>query len=107
MRKGNNRTPAPITYQTEEVKAPVTEEVNITEPEEKLVDGIVDGVQRALNIRKKPKVEANNQIAILSKGTKLIIVDPDKPVKADDNFWYKVKVGEERGYAMKKYIRIL
>lgn len=75
-------------------------------------DAVVDGVKMNLNIRSNPKVEPNNQIAILGKGTKLIVMSPDKPVKSDGEIWYKVRLKNGKddqtvGYAMKKYIRIL
>ena len=92
----------PIT--TEE---PVQEEV--VEEVEEGVDAVVAGVDSYLNVRKDPKVEPNNQIAIVSKGTKLIVMKPtnEKPVNNDGESWYKVKVNDQVGYAMKKYIRIL
>ena len=83
--------------------------LSVTEEE---VDAVVDGVKMNLNIRSNPKVEPNNQIAILGKGTKLIVMSPDKPVKGDGETWYKVRLKNSKddqtiGYAMKKYIRIL
>lgn len=87
---------------------PITEEVV---EKEVTVDGIVDGVDMSLNIRKEAEVKPNNQIGILGKGAKLIIVDPDKPVKNGGEEWYKVRLkdedGSQDGYAMKKFIRIL
>lgn len=82
------------------------------EPEIIEADAVVDGVKMNLNIRSNPKVEPNNQIAILGKGTKLIVMSPDKPVKGDGETWYKVRLKNGKddqtiGYAMKKYIRIL
>jgi hypothetical protein len=82
------------------------------EPEIIEADAVVDGVKMNLNIRSNPKVEPNNQIAILGKGTKLIVMSPDKPVKGDGETWYKVRLKNSKddqtiGYAMKKYIRIL
>lgn len=92
-RREMNTRPAP-----QPIQAPV-------EPEEiETVEGIVDGVDTALNIRRKPEVKANNQIGIVGKGTKIIIVDPKKPVKNNGEEWYKVLLNGEPGYAMKKYI---
>lgn len=76
------------------------------------VDAVVDGVKMNLNIRSNPKVEPNNQIAILGKGTKLIVMSPDKPINKNGETWYKVRLKNSKddqtvGYAMKKYIRIL
>ncbi|MBR2245736.1 MAG: SH3 domain-containing protein [Bacilli bacterium] len=84
----------------------------VDEPEIIEADAVVDGVKMNLNIRSNPKVEPNNQIAILGKGTKLIVMSPDKPIKGDGETWYKVRLKNSKddqtvGYAMKKYIRIL
>lgn len=89
------------------------EEVIVNEPEETgevEVDAVVDGVKMNLNIRSNPKVEPNNQIAILGKGTKLIVMSPEKPVEKNGEAWYKVRLRKDDptvGYAMKKYIKIL
>ncbi len=87
-------------------------EVSVNEPDIIEADAVVDGVKMNLNIRSNPKVEPNNQIAILGKGTKLIVMSPDKPIKGDGETWYKVRLKNSKddqtvGYAMKKYIRIL
>lgn len=91
-------------------------EVPVEEPKkEDEVEAVVDGVKMNLNIRSKPKIEPNNQIAILGKGTKLIVMSPNKEFKGDGEKWYKVKLKKSAddkdpinvGYAMKKYIRIL
>lgn len=84
----------------------------VNEPEILEVDAVVDGVKMNLNIRSNPKVEPNNQIAILGKGTKLIVMSPDKPINKNGEAWYKVRLKNSKddqtvGYAMKKYIRIL
>lgn len=84
----------------------------VNEPEILEVDAVVDGVKMNLNIRSNPKVEPNNQIAILGKGTKLIVMSPDKPINKNGETWYKVRLKNSKddqtvGYAMKKYIRIL
>ena len=77
----------------------------------KEVEAIVDGVEMALNIRKEPEVKPDNQIAVLKKGTKIIVVDPEKPVKSKGNEWYRIKIVDKdkstSGYAMKKYIKII
>ncbi len=89
----------------------VMEQPLVTEEEVEEVDAIIDGVNTCLNIRRDPEVKANNQIAILGKGTKIIVVDPKKPVKNKDSEWFKVRLhskeGDEYGYAMKKYIKIV
>lgn len=87
-------------------------EVSVNEPDIIEADAVVDGVKMNLNIRSNPKVEPNNQIAILGKGTKLIVMSPDKPIKGDGETWYKVRLKNNKddqtiGYAMKKYIKIL
>lgn len=91
-----------------------TKEEPVVEEKEDLADAIVDGVEMSLNIRKEPVVEANNQIAILQKGNKIIVVDPDKPILKDGIEWLKVRlVGHKKkdptgnGYAMKKYIKVI
>ena len=71
------------------------------------VEAIVSGVETALNIRKEPEVKANNQIGIVGKGTKIIVVDPEKPIKKGGEEWYKVRLNGEPGYAMKKYIKVI
>ena len=98
----------------EEVKEePITTEEpaqeEVVEEVEEGVDAVVDGVDSHLNVRKDPKVEPNNQVAIVSKGTKLIVMKPtnEKPINNDGESWYKVKTNDQVGYAMKKYIRIL
>ena len=92
---------------------PVKEEV-VEEPAETVVDAVIDGVDVALNIRKEPEIKANNQIAILRKGVKIKVVDPDKTVKNKAGEWYKIRIvdadpkdPESNGYAMKKYIKII
>lgn len=95
--------PKPV-VETEEVK----EEPMVEVTEDNIVDAIVDGVQMSLNIRMKPVVEPNNQIAIVGKGSKLKVIDPDKTYDGSDEKWYKVKVPKgETGYAMKKYIKLI
>lgn len=109
-----DKTPvAPMPANLEEEVIQKTEElVKEQEPEE--VFGIVDGVEMALNIRKDPEVKQSNQIAILKKGTKIIVVDAKKPIKNKDGEWYKIRIVNKdpkdptgNGYAMKKYIKII
>lgn len=92
----------------------IVEETKTEEPVEKLADAIVYGVDVALNIRKEPEIKANNQIAILGKGVKIVVVDPDKTIKNKDGEWFKIRIKdadpkdpEKNGYAMKKYIKII
>ena len=89
------------------VMEPLTEEPTYQVEEPEQIEGIVDGVDTALNIRKNPEVKSNNQIGVLGKGTKIIIVDPKKPVKNDGEEWYKVILNNTPGYAMKKYIKVI
>ena len=89
-----------------------TEEIANDEEQVEEVEAVIDGVDMALNIRKDPEVKANNQIAILGKGVKIIVVDPKKTIKNKDGEWYKVKVNKKddednKGYAMKKYIKVI
>lgn len=99
----------------EVVEEPVQEEVvkEIQEPVENVVDAVIDGVDVSLNIRKEPEVKPNNQIAILGKGVKIKVVDPEKPVKNTAGEWYKIRIvdaqtkEESNGFAMKKYIKII
>lgn len=107
-------TPKEAVIKTEVPVEETATEVEVPEETETTVDAIVDGVEMSLNIRKDPKVEANNQIAILAKGTKIIVVDPDKPILKDGIEWLKVRlVGHKEkdptgnGYAMKKYIKVI
>lgn len=100
----------------EEIKEPIQEEAKeeIQEPVENVVDAVIDGVDVSLNIRKEPEVKPNNQIAILGKGVKIKVVDPDKTVKNKAGEWYKIRIVDAdpkdptgNGYAMKKYIKII
>lgn len=88
----------------------VNKEVEIT-IEVKEVEAIVDGVEMGLNIRKDPEVKKFNKIAVLGKGTKVIVVDPEKPIKNKDGEWYKIRIVDkdkkENGFAMKKFIKII
>lgn len=119
----NNKAPKPpvtnIEKEVEETVNDAVEEVT-TKVEEKTeetpveVFGIVDGVEMALNIRKDPEIKQNNQIAILGKGTKIIVVDANKTIKNKDGEWYKIRIVDKdpkdptgNGYAMKKYIKII
>jgi hypothetical protein len=110
-KKYYNETPVPGDLESEiiETTEHLTKEETVKE-----VEAIVDGVQMALNIRKDPEIKSNNQIAILGKGTKIIVVDPDKTVKNKDGEWFKIRLfnkdkdePDANGYAMKKYIKII
>lgn len=95
--------PEIVTKTEELVQVSVKEEI-------KEVEGVITGVQTSLNIRSNPEVKPNNQIAVLGKGTKIIVVEPDNPVKNGGEEWYKVKVSKndgQVGYAMKKFIKVL
>ena len=116
--KNYNAKPVPKEVVKEVVKTeeePANEvPVEPVEEIENIVDAVVDGVEMSLNIRKNPKKEANNQIAILGKGTKIIVVNPEKTVKEDGEEWYKVRLfgGDKKdpdvnGYAMKKFIKVI
>ena len=81
--------------------------------QEELADAVIDGAE-CVNIRREPEVIPNNQIAILGKGTKIVVVDPKKTEKNKDGEWYKIRiVGPDpkdpvnNGYAMKQYIKIV
>lgn len=109
-RRGNREVPKTVEPIKEEVVAPV-EEV-IEEPKEEVtkeVDAIVDGVDMYLNIRNKPEVKEETKIGMVKKGYKIVVVDPEKPIKGKDEVWVKVKFGNppQEGYAMKKYIRVI
>ena len=106
---------APIPSDLEKEIIETTEELT-KESEETVeeVEAIIDGVDMALNIRKNPEKKPNNQIAILGKGTKIIVVDPKKPVQNKDGEWFKVRLLDHdkkdpdgNGYAMKKYIKVI
>lgn len=99
---------------TEPVAVPEEVKEEIQEPVENVVDAVIDGVDVSLNIRKEPEVKPNNQIAILGKGVKIKVVDPDKTVKNKAGEWYKIRIVDAdpkdptgNGYAMKKYIKII
>ena len=100
----------------EVVKEDIPEVVEVVEeaPKDILVNAIIDGVDTCLNIRKDPEVNVNNQIAILGKGTKLQVVNPDDVVTNEFGEWYKVRLNggddedpTKNGYAMKKFIKII
>lgn len=104
---------------TEEVKPVIQEEVKepvvTEEKKEELVEAEVYGVNSMLNIRMKPEVTENNQIAMLGKGTRLFVVNPKETHEGSGEKWFKVRLSkdvapddpENNGYAMRKYIRIL
>ncbi len=94
--------------EVEKVAEPEVEVVNDVEVVDE-VPGVVDNVTKSLNVRKEPKVEPNNQVGILEKGTKVIVMKPKEPIEANGEHWFKIRFGEpqQEGYAMKKYIRVL
>lgn len=97
---------APINKEVEKVAEPeVVNDVEVVDE----VPGVVDNVTKSLNVRKEPKVEPNNQVGILEKGTKVIVMKPKEPIEANGETWLKIRFGvpEQEGYAMKKYIRVL
>lgn len=111
--KPDRRYNRPRPQQVEEKKEPVevkekVDSGDLVEPV-KDYEAVVDGVSMSLNIRMKPKVEPNNQVAILDKGVKLFVHEPDKTIKSGDGEeWYKVRLQDgTKGYAMKKYIRMI
>ena len=84
----------------------VVEEVKaVTVGTIKEIKGKVDGVDSFLNVRRDPKVAANNIVALLEKGKEVLIVD-----ESHSDF-YEIKVEDANpvihGYAMKKYIKKL
>ena len=107
--KNKSNYKAPIEQPVEtEVKEEQITTPDFVDPEELEVEAEVEGVDVSLNIRMIPKVEPNNQVGILGKGTKLIVVNPSKTEKNDGEEWYKVKLADGTpGYAMKKYIRVI
>lgn len=92
---------------------PITES-KPEEVKEELVEAIIDGAD-CVNIRREPEVIPNNQIAILGRGTKIVVVDPKKTEKNKDGEWYKIRIVDKadskdpdnNGFAMKKYIKIV
>lgn len=98
-----------------EVKEEAPVESGLVEPVIEESEGIIDGVQMSLNIRSNPEVKPNNQIAILGKGTKIVVLDAKHPIMKDGEEWYKVRLKKDadpkdpvnNGYAMKKYIKVL
>lgn len=87
----------------------IVEQELASKVEEPEADAIVDGVEMNLNVRKEPKVVPNNQVGILEKGTKVIVMAPKKTVESDGEHWLKIRFGNppQEGYAMKKYIRMI
>ena len=72
-------------------------------------EGIVEDVDGYLNVRKTPKIEDTNVLEKVNKGTKVMVMSPDKPVSNVDGQWYKLRFGNppKEGYALKKYIRLI
>lgn len=106
----------PVGESKEETPVPVIEEVKKEEePEIEESEGVIVGVQMSLNIRSNPEVKPNNQIAILGKGTKIVVLDAKRPIMSNGVEWYKVRLRKDadpkdpdnNGYAMKKYIKVL
>lgn len=117
-RFNNSQSPKPIQEKALLEEEPVKEEIVPEVEEEVEVEAIVDGVDMSLNIRMKPEVTPNNQIAILGKGTKLFVLDPKKEYEGSGEKWYKVRLSKannegdkidptKNGYAMKKYIKLI
>lgn len=72
------------------------------------VDAIVNGVNSMLNIRSTPEVKDDNVITTLENGSKLKVEEPEK----EQNGFYKIIIfdkekKQKKGYAMKKYIKIV
>lgn len=80
-----------VAPEVEAAKAPETQ----TEPE--FVFGTVTNCTR-LNVRKKPDI-FSDIICMIEKDTKVLVI-PDE--STDD--WYKVDVGGQQGFCMKKYM---
>lgn len=95
----------PVEEVKEETKV-IFEDPNEVEP---LLPAEVCNVDVSLNIRVEPKVEPNNQVGILSKGSKLFVMDNAEVVESDGTQWYKVKFGDPLtgGYAMMKYVKLV
>ena len=93
----------------EETIPEVEAEEVVEEPVVDEAEAVVDGVQMNLNVRKEPKVASNNQIGILAKGTKVIVMSPKKTVENGGEHWLNIRFGNppQEGYAMKKYIRMI
>ena len=97
--------------QTEPTITDVNEEnvqeevVTVDEPQVESFIGNVSGCKR-LNIRKRPKKEPGNEIAVVNEGDFLMIIEPDKAT----GDWYKVSCeidGEEiKGFCMKEFVTI-
>lgn len=77
-----------------------------SQPKVEIVNAVVDGVDNMLNVRTTPEVKDGNVITTIKKGTYIQVVDPKK---AETKEFYKivVKDPEVKGYAMKKYIKII
>lgn len=86
-----------VTPDIEGIKAPetITEPESQTEPE--FVFGTVVGCTK-LNVRKEPNVKAQI-ICVIEKDTQVLVM----PDESTDE-WYKVDVGGQQGFCMKKYM---
>ena len=115
MAKNKAKKPS---VEPEVIKEDIPEIIETTEvveeaPKDIIADAVIYRVDTSLNIRKDPEVNANNQIAILGKGTKLQVVNPDNIITNEFGEWYKVRLdGDDKdptknGYAMKKFIKIV
>lgn len=82
--------------------------VETPKEEPKEIIGEVANVDSYLNVRSTPEIKVGNIVAILGKGTRIIVTDK-KPTVNKDGEWYKIKVVNQdtEGYSMKKYIKIL
>lgn len=86
-------------------KEHVVKQTEVTNTEE-TKEAVVDGVDSMLNIRSTPEVKEDNVISTVKKGMKIIVVDPKK----EENGFYKIIVKDKKdvkGFAMKKYIKII
>ena len=81
-----------------------TQASNETQPELKYVDGTVYNCKR-LNIRKKPKKEAE-VLMVVDAGDFLMIIEPEKA----EGDWYKVVAEvdevETTGFCMKEFVTL-
>ena len=90
------KTPTSVNQVDDPVTTPVVPEL----PEEDdFRDGIVTGCSK-LNVRAEPNLDAD-VILVIEKDSEVVI---DLEESTDE--WYRVYVGEEEGFCMKKYITI-
>ena len=74
----------------------------VTKPVEEIKKASVDGVKVALNIRSTPDANGDNIIDVIQKDTSIEVYS-----SFESDEWYKVKVNNKTGYAMKKFIKII